>query len=95
LNDIEKRTSRANYRPQFQKVCVRRMEWVQTAQMEAWTCSECLWTFHPVGPPVGDSIEEMKQDFERQRDNEFACHACADRPRLKNVPFGATRNDMR
>jgi hypothetical protein len=30
----------------------------------------------PVGPPIGNTLEEMKQNYEQQRDQEFVSHAC-------------------
>ena len=41
-----------------------------------WGCSECTWTFDPSGPPRGDSLDEMQENFEGQRDKEFASHVC-------------------
>ena len=54
--------------------------WVETAQTEAWTCAACAWAFLPSGPPQGDTLEEMIQNYERQRDIEFISHACAQHP---------------
>jgi hypothetical protein len=34
------------------------------------------------GPPVGDTLEEMKRNYERQRDEEFKAHVCAKHPKL-------------
>jgi len=53
------------------------LAWVETPEMEAWTCAACTWAFLPSGPPLGDSLEEMIQNYERQRDTEFASHVCA------------------
>jgi rubredoxin len=64
---------------------MRRMVWIKTTRIEAWTCSECAWTFNPSGPPRGDSLEEMKRNYERQRDNEYASHVCAEHPRGKSA----------
>jgi hypothetical protein len=64
---------------------MRQMVWIKTARMKAWTCSECAWTFNPSGPPRGSSLEEMKQNYERQRDKEYASHVCADHPRAKSA----------
>ena len=57
--------------------------WVKTAHIEGWACSECAWVFTPSGPPRGETLDEMKQNFERQRDKEFASHVCAHHPRPK------------
>jgi hypothetical protein len=37
--------------------------------------------FNPKGPLVGESIEDMKMNFEQQRDKEFKSHVCAEHPR--------------
>ena len=66
---------------------MREMIWVKTAQRQSWVCSECAWWFNPVGPPRGDSLDEMKQNYERQRDKEFAVHVCAQYP--KTTELGA------
>jgi hypothetical protein len=60
---------------------MRKMIWIKTARMESWACSACDWTFRPSGPPLGRDLEEMKQNFERQRDKEYASHVCADYPK--------------
>jgi len=64
---------------------MRQMVWIKNARMEAWACSECTWTFSPKGPPHGRDLDEMKQNFERQRDTEFASHVCAAHPRAKSA----------
>ena len=55
---------------------MRTMIWLQSPSRESWGCSECVWSFHPSGPPLGDSLDEMKQNYERQRDKEFVSHIC-------------------
>jgi hypothetical protein len=62
---------------------MRQMIWIKTPRMEAWACSECAWTFNPLGPPRGSGLDEMKQNYERQRDKEYASHACSEHPRAK------------
>lgn len=64
---------------------MRAMIWVKSAQFEGWACSECDWIFNPTGPPVGDSLDEMTREFERQRDKDFASHLCARHPRTEGV----------
>jgi rubredoxin len=71
---------------------MKRMIWVKSAHSEVWACSECAWVFNPSGPPRGASLNEMKQNFERQRDKEFASHVCAQHPRTKSQE-AATRSD--
>jgi len=60
---------------------MKQLIWIKTVELEAWGCSACGWTFRPVGPPVGRDLEEMKENFERQRDQEFSAHSCAQYPK--------------
>jgi hypothetical protein len=69
---------------------MKTMIWVSTAQFEGWACSECAWTFNPSGPPVGATLDQMKQNFERRRDKEFASHVCAQHPKSKGEKPGAS-----
>jgi hypothetical protein len=62
----------------------RQLVWVKTPDFQGWGCSECAWRFSPLGPVVGNSIDEMKQNYERQRDQDFASHSCTDFPRPNN-----------
>ena len=73
-------------KPQSEEGLMRQMVWIKTPRTEAWACSECAWTFSPSGPPDGSSLEEMKQNYERQRNKEYASHVCADHPRAKSAP---------
>jgi hypothetical protein len=41
----------------------------------------CAWEFIPAVWPAGDSIIEMKQNYERLRDKEFGAHVCAKHPK--------------
>ena len=59
---------------------MRQMVWIKTERVMAWGCSECAWTFSPSGPPRGRSVEEMKENYEHQRDKEYASHVCAEHP---------------
>jgi hypothetical protein len=65
---------------------MRNMIWVKSVVSEGWACSECAWKFNPSGPPRGASLDEMKQNFSRQRDSEFASHVCARHSRTKGQP---------
>jgi rubredoxin len=55
----------------------RRLEWVERHNFQGWACSECAWVFNPSDPPEGDSLDDMKREFEEQRAKEFASHVCA------------------
>jgi hypothetical protein len=65
----------------------RKLVWVKNRKFQGWVCSECAWAFNPLGPLVGESIEEMKTHYEEQRDKEFRSHVCAEYPRAKKNPL--------
>jgi len=56
------------------------MVWVQRERFTGWACSQCAWEFTPSGVPVGNTLAEIKQIYERERDKEFASHVCAKYP---------------
>jgi len=64
----------------------RKLEWVQRQNFQGWACTECAWEFDPSGPVVGQSIEEMKNRYEKQRDEEFRSHVCAEHSRATKNP---------
>jgi hypothetical protein len=74
---------------------MRKMIWVKSVHSESWACSECAWAFNPPGPPRGTSLDEMKQNFERQRDEEFASHVCAAHPRAKAPSAMSAKDEPR
>jgi rubredoxin len=57
--------------------------WVETGDFEGWACSQCAWVFNPSAPPIGNTLEAMKQNYEQQRDQEFVSHACPARATTK------------
>jgi hypothetical protein len=61
----------------------RKLVWEERENFQGWVCTECAWEFNPSGPVVGQSIEEMKGRYEKQRDAEFRSHVCAEYPRTK------------
>jgi hypothetical protein len=61
----------------------RDIVWVQRGTFLGWACSQCAWEFKPSGFPEGDTIDEMKDAFERKRDTEFESHVCAKHPKSK------------
>ena len=63
----------------------RTMTWIEESRFQGSGCSECAWVFSPSGPPIGDSLPEMKELYERRRDREFADHVYAEHPRSKNA----------
>ena len=58
-------------------------EMIQVKRIEGWGCSDCAWVFIPSGPPVGNTMDEMKVNFAAQRDKEFVSHVCAKHPRTQ------------
>jgi hypothetical protein len=64
----------------------RKLLWVEKQNFQGWGCTECAWAFHPLGPLVGESIDEMKKHYEQQRDKEFAAHVCAEHTRATRNP---------
>jgi hypothetical protein len=67
------------------EVMRRTLIWIDEQRFSGWGCSECACVFNPSGPPTGESLDEMKQSYERQRDKDFAAHVCAGHPRTKKV----------
>jgi rubredoxin len=61
----------------------RQMVWIEGPRFQGWACSDCAWVFNPLGAPTGKSLEEMKQNFELQRDKAFKSHVCNEHPRAK------------
>jgi hypothetical protein len=64
----------------------RKLVWVERQNFQGWACTECAWVFNGLGPLVGQSIDEMKMNYEKQRDKEFASHVCVEHPRATNNP---------
>jgi hypothetical protein len=64
----------------------RKLVWVEKPTFAGWACSECEWTFDPSEMPRGTSIGQMKENYERQRDEEFKAHVCAEHPRAAKDP---------
>jgi len=52
--------------------------WIKNEDLVGFGCSECAWIFRSPGAPVGNSLEEMKRNYEIQRDKEFAAHVCSE-----------------
>jgi hypothetical protein len=60
----------------------RELIWVEKERFQAWVCAACAWEFKSSGPLVGNTLDEMKRSYERQRDEEFEAHVCAKHPKL-------------
>jgi rubredoxin len=63
----------------------RKLVWIEEQRFWGWGCSACAWVFNPSGSPAGNSLDEMKQNYEQQREKDFAAHVCAQHPRVKNT----------
>ena len=63
----------------------RTLIWIEGSRFRGSGCSECAWVFSPSGPPAGNSLADMLEKYEQQRDKEFAAHVCAEHPRSKNA----------
>ena len=59
----------------------RKLVWIENKNFQGFGCSECNWMFKPSDALVGESLDEMKQKYEAQRDKEFAAHVCVKHPR--------------
>jgi hypothetical protein len=62
----------------------RELVWVERQDFWGWGCSKCAWVFNMAGSPIGDSIDKMRSQYEKQRDKEFTSHVCAQHPKVKN-----------
>jgi hypothetical protein len=71
--------------PEDQRPSSRKLIRVEDPRFEGWGCSECDWVFNASGSPIGKSLDEMKRNFQMQLSEEFASHACAGRPRIKEA----------
>jgi hypothetical protein len=56
----------------------RKLVWIERRNFQGYGCSECPWVFNSSGTPAGKSLDEMKKDYEQQRDKHFAAHVCAE-----------------
>src|SRR4029077_6575192 len=73
------------HRERSYTTAVRKLVWMENQNLRGFGCSECNWIFNPSGAPVGESLDEMKQKYEAQRDKEFAAHVCANHPRARSA----------
>ena len=76
----------------------REMVWVRRERFTGWACSKCAWEFNPSDIPAGNTLAEIKQNYERERDEKFESHACAKHPRseqLANKNYGPRAKNSR
>jgi hypothetical protein len=50
----------------------RELVWMDQPRFRGWGCSQCARVFNPLGPPIGETFDAIKQTFESHRDKEFA-----------------------
>jgi hypothetical protein len=82
---IERNSQQRGRRTGIGTLGSRQLVWIKTPQTEAWTCSACAWVFSPSGPPSGNTLDEMMNNFELRRDKEFASHVCTECPRQQSI----------
>jgi len=63
----------------------RKLIWIEQKRFRGFGCSECAWVFNASGAPAGKTFDEMMQNFELRRDQEFTLHVCADYPKAKST----------
>jgi hypothetical protein len=63
----------------------RKLVWIENKNFQGFGCSECNWMFRPSHALVGESLDEMKEKYEAQRDKEFAAHDCVKHPRATRL----------
>ena len=61
----------------------RKLIWIAEGGFHGWGCSECVWVFTSSDALTGKSFNELMQNFEAQRDKEFASHFCTEHPRTQ------------
>ena len=59
----------------------RTLAWIREAHFHGPACSRCAWLFRPAGPPEGISLQQMKENYVKRCNAEFAAHVCAEHPR--------------
>jgi len=57
----------------------RKLVRIENKNFQGFGCSECGWVFKPSGALVDETLDEMKQRYEAQRDKQFAAHLCVKR----------------
>ena len=63
----------------------RKLVWIDQPHFRGFGCSTCAWVFNPSGAPAGKSFDEMMNNFELQRDQEFSLHICASHSGPRNA----------
>src|ERR1700676_924296 len=70
----------------------RTLTWICETHFYGLGCSGCAWLFRPSGPPTGNSLQEMKENYVRRCNAEFATHDCAEYPRAAKMNVSANQS---
>jgi hypothetical protein len=62
----------------------RKLVWFKNQNVHGFGCSECQWMFKSSGALIGNSLDEMKQKYEADRDKASAAHVCGKFPKANN-----------
>jgi hypothetical protein len=63
----------------------RSLVWLDEQKFQGFACSACNWRFEPSGAVVGKSLDEMKRNYETERDKAFAAHICSNHPKATHL----------
>jgi hypothetical protein len=64
----------SNHATYFRVSTRRSLTWIRQTHFYGPGCSRCTWLFRPTGPPVGSSLQEMKENYLRYCNEEFLAH---------------------
>src|SRR5580658_6728551 len=71
---------------------MRTLTWIREAHFHGPACSRCGWLFRPSGPPTGISLQQMKENYMRCCNEEFAAHVCAEHPRAAKTNVSSNQS---
>src|ERR1700737_3602555 len=60
------------YRGIYNSRMPRKLVWIATPRFEGFGCSECNWMFQSSTQIAGESLDELKQAYESERNEEFS-----------------------
>lgn len=81
-------SNRAKY---YEASTPRALTWISETRFHGPACSRCAWLFRPTGPPAGDTLQQMKENYVRSCNDEFAAHVCAEHPRSAKTRMSVTQ----
>ena len=70
----------------------RTLTWIREAHFHGPACSRCAWLFRPSGPPTGISLQQMKENYMRCCNEEFAAHVCAEHPKAAKTNVSSNQS---